>query len=265
MWVLDHSKVGEGPPSLTAFDIQQQEVVHRFEFPYELAGGGSMLADFWVDSFREIVYIADGSIHDSNPALIVYDVHEKKGRRVLQDHESMKHENFRTAVGDQELKTLFFLPLQVAVDSIALSPDDDTLYYGAMTGSKMYRIDTKTLRDPFLKPETYAGAVSMHGKKPNTDGIVADGFGNLYLTAIEHSAIYRMDPEGKLEVLARDEKLLSWPSGLHLSADGESLLVAASQLHLVLAEGAGSVASHRPYRILEIPLPSVFDDEALSP
>ena len=59
LWVLDHGDYGDESPSLTAFAIGTREVVHRFEFPCDVAGWGSMLNDFWVDSERELIYIAD--------------------------------------------------------------------------------------------------------------------------------------------------------------------------------------------------------------
>ena len=158
-------------------------------------------------------------------------------------------------VQDHYIK-VFGIPLQVAVDSIALSADGSTLYFGPMTGSRMYRIDTESLRDSRLDRAELASRVQEHGPKPSTDGIAADSEGNLYLTAIEHSAIWVMRSDGSLQVLAQDPELLSWPDGVHLSPDERWLYVTASELQHVLGADLDDLPTQRPFRILRIPLPS---------
>ncbi len=255
LWVLDHGDFGSETPSLTAFDIASREMVHRVEFPKDVANWGSMLNDFWVDDEREIVYIADTSAYDFDPALIVYDIPSKGATRFLEDHPSVKPEDHHMVVQNRYIK-VFGMPLQVAVDSIALSTDGSTLYFGPMTGSRMYRIDTASLRDPRLDRAELASRVQEHGPKPSTDGITADSEGNLYLTAIEHDAIWVMRPDGSLQVLAQDPELLSWPDGVHLSPDERYFYVTASELQHVLGADLDALPTQRPFRILRIPLPS---------
>ena len=254
LWVLDHGDFGAETPSLTAFDITSREMVHRFEFPKEIANWGSMLNDFWVDDQREVVYIADTSAYDFDPALIVYDLTSKGATRFLQDDTSVKPEDHHMVVQDRYIR-IFGIPLRVAVDSIALSTDGSTLYYGPMTGSRMYRIDTDSLRDPSLDRAVLASRVQEYGPKPSTDGIAADSQGNLYLTAIEHDAIWVMRSDGSLRVLAQDPELLSWPDGLALSPDERWLYVTASELQHVLGANLEALPTQRPFRILRIPVP----------
>ncbi len=149
LWVLDHGDFGKETPSLTAFDIASRVMVHRVEFPKDIANWGSMLNDFWVDDEREIVYIADTSAYDLDPALIVYDIASQGATRLLEDDVSVKPEDHHMVVQGRYIK-VFGIPLRVAVDSIALSADGSTLYFGPMTGSRMYRIDTESLRDASL-------------------------------------------------------------------------------------------------------------------
>jgi len=255
LWVLDHGDFGKETPSLTAFDLTTREMVHRVEFPKDIANWGSMLNDFWVDDEREVVYIADTSVYDFDPALIVYDIASKGATRFLEDHPSVKAEDHHMVVQGRFIK-VYGKPLQIAVDSIALSADGSMLYYGPLTGSRMYRIDTASLRDPSLDEETLASRVQEHGFKPSTDGIAADSVGNLYLTAIEHDAIWVMRPDGSLHVLAQDPELLSWPDGVHLSPDERYLYVTASELQHVLGADLDALPTQRPFRILRIPLPA---------
>lgn len=255
LWVLDHGNFGSETPSLTAFDIASRTMVHRVEFRKEIANWGSMLNDFWVDDEREVVYIADTSAYDFDPALIVYDIASRGATRLLEDHLSVKPEDHHMVVQDRFIK-VFGIPLQVAVDSIALSADGSTLFYGPMTGSRMYRIDTASLRDPDLDEPALASRVQEHGSKPSTDGIAADSKGNLYLTAIEHDAVWVMRPDGSLHVLAQDPELLSWPDGVHLSPDERYLYVTASELQHVLGADLDALPTQRPFRILRIELPT---------
>lgn len=258
LWVLDHGDFGSETPSLTAFDIASREMVHQVEFPKEVANWGSMLNDFWVDDEREIVYIADTSAYDFDPALIVYDIPSQGATRLLDDHHSVKPEDHHMVVQGRFIK-VFGIPLQVAADSIALSADGSTLYFGPMTGSRMYRIDTDSLRDPGLDGAELASRVLEHGSKPSTDGIAADSEGNLYLTAIEHDAVWVMRPDGSLQVLAQDPELLSWPDGVHLSPDERWLYVTASELQHVLGADLDALPTQRPFRILRIELPTEWE------
>ena len=255
LWVLDHGNFGNETPSLTAFDIATREMVHRVEFPKDIANWGSMLNDFWVDDEREVAYIADTSAYDFDPALIVYDIASQGATRFLEDDVSVKPEDHHMVVQGLYIK-VFGIPLQVAVDSIALSSDGSTLSYGPMTGSRMYRIDTESLRDASFDGLDLASRVEEHGLKPSTDGIAADSKGNLYLTAIEQDAVWLMRPDGSLQVLAQDPELLSWPDGVHLSPDERWLYVTASELQHVLGADLDALPTQRPFRILRIPLPA---------
>ncbi|MCP5066338.1 MAG: hypothetical protein GY946_07190, partial [bacterium] len=250
---LDHGDFGSETPSLTAFDIGSRAVDHPLEPPGDIADRGSMPNDLWAAAEYEVVYIADTSAYDFDPALVVYDIASGSARRVLEDHVSMKPENHHMVVQGRFMKAVG-MGLKVAVDSIGLSADGTTLYYGPMTGSRLYRIDTASLRDESLDDTALAARVERHGSKPSTDGIAADAAGNLYLTAIEDDAIWIMKPDGSLRVLARDAELLSWPDGVHLSSDGGSLYVSASELQHAMGADLDLLTKQRPFRILRIPL-----------
>jgi sugar lactone lactonase YvrE len=236
LWVLDHGNFGKQKPSLTAFDIGTREVLHRYEMGSKIAGWGSMVNDFWVDAEREVIYIADTSPYRFNPALIVYEVETGRARRLLD----------------------LGLPLQIAVDSIALSTDGERLFFGALTGSSLYSIDTAALRQPHLAADLLAERVRTHVGKPSSDGIVADSEDNLYVTAIEDDAIWGLKTGSEPQVLARSTELLSWPDGLHLTPDGHSLYVTASELQHVIGADLDLLQNQRPFRILKIPLLEVL-------
>jgi sugar lactone lactonase YvrE len=109
--------------------------------------------------------------------------------------------------------------LKVASDGIALSPDGETLYYCPLTSRRLYAVATAYLRDPTLAPEELAAQVRDLGPKPAVDGMVMDDQGRLYLSAFEHNAIMRRLPDGTIEALAQDPRLL-WPDTFAIGPDG---------------------------------------------
>lgn len=251
LWVLDHGDYGDEAPSLTAFDPATRAMVHRIEFEGDVADWGSMTNDFAVDAARGYVYIAETSPFDFSPALVVYDVNAKTARRVLEEHASVESEDHHVVVQGRFMKA-FGLPLQLGVDTIALSPDGEWLYYGPLTGGTLWRISTALLRDPAQDDDALAAKVERYGPKPTTDGAVVGPDGTIYLTAVELDAIAVLRADRTLALLAQDEEKLAWPDGLAVSADGQWLYVTASELHHVIGEDLDDLPEHRPYRILRI-------------
>lgn len=61
------------------------------------------------------------------------------------------------------------------------------------------------------------------------DGLETDETGTIYATAGEQNAILRRRPDGVVETLVHDSRLL-WPDTMSVAADGH-LYVTANQLH----------------------------------
>lgn len=250
LWVLDHGDYGSETPTLTAFDLANDQLVQRFEFPGDVANWGSMLNDLAVDGERGFVYVADTSPFDFDPALIVYDVQARAAWRKLEDHDSVEPEDQHLVVQGRFMKA-FGLPLELAVDSIALSPDGETLIYGPLSGGQLYQVPTAALRDRDADAEAQ---VRVLGPKPITDGITTGPDGTTYLTAIEHDGIAALDPAGTLTWLVQDPARIRWPDGLAVSPDGAWLYMTCSQLHDVIGMDLDELADHGPFRILRLPL-----------
>jgi sugar lactone lactonase YvrE len=254
LWVLDHGDYGDETPSLTAFDLATRDMVHRFEFPEEVAAWGSMVNDFVVDAQRGFVYIAEPGPYTFSPCLIVYDIAKRQARRVLEKEDCVTATDHHLVVRGRFMKA-FGLPLQIGIDSIALSPDGEALYFGPLSGRVVYRVPTSSLRDAALGQEQLAALVEMVGPKPESDGAVMDAKGDLYLTAIEHDAIAVLRGDGRLEALVRNEELLTWPDGLSVGPQGRYLYATVSQLHHVIGEDLDELPKHGPFRIVRVRLP----------
>ena len=83
----------------------------------------------------------------------------------------------------------------------------------------LYRIPTDALADPGLTRTELADTVTEVGRKPLSDGLSADLEGNVYITDVEHSAVHRMDGNGKLTTVVKSPRI-RWADALSFGPDG---------------------------------------------
>jgi len=248
LWALDFANYGRGSPRITAFDLRTGALVDRYEFPASVAGFASMLNDFQVDAAGRYVFIAESSPLLGNPALIVYDSEKKTSRRVLENDRSVRTERLMIAAPGRDMRLPGgLIALRIGVDSIALSRDGVWLYYGPVTGRRLYRIRTTDLLDETLPPAQLAARVEDFADKTLSDGLTTDDAGAIYVSDMEHSAIHRIDKDRTLTTIVRDPRL-RWPDGFSFGPDGW-MYVTCSALQDVLFRSSDEVAAHAPYQI----------------
>jgi sugar lactone lactonase YvrE len=250
LWTLDHAEFGSGHPRLVAFDLDTDEVAHQYDFPPSVAGGGSMLNDLQVSPDGKTIYIAETSPLLHRPALIVYDVDKKESRRLLHNHESVLPQNYVIRTRQREMIIFGLYNMRIGVDSIALDKDGEWLYYGPVSGDRLYRIRSADLRDTSLSPEELAARVEDYAAKTLSDGLTMDTAGNVYLSDMEHDAIVLVTPDRELRTLLKDERL-RWPDGFSFGPDGW-LYITCSSLQYVLFKGQQSRRDHAPYQIFRV-------------
>jgi sugar lactone lactonase YvrE len=256
LWTLDYGNFGLKRPRLFAIDLATGELDREYEFPTSAAPIGSMLNDFRVSSDGKTIYISDPSNIRGKPAIVVVDMDREHpiARRRLVRHHSVEDGPYDVFVDGEAVKFGPILP-RYGVDGLALDAAEQYLYYASLNTGELYRVRTDDLRyevNQLLDGELGA-RVEKVADVTMTDGMAADGAGNVYLTDMEHSAIVRVDAGGQLAVVARDPRL-RWPDGLAWGPDG-ALYVTASSLHLVLPElirGRDDIAEHAPYNILKL-------------
>jgi sugar lactone lactonase YvrE len=109
--------------------------------------------------------------------------------------------------------------VEFSADGIELSGDGKYLYWQAIKGDTLYRIETAALsgKDAQAKVEPY-------GLNGVNDGLlIARGSNRMLLTSVEHDAIKMRDldqgPDAPLETLVHDERL-RWPDTFSQGPDG---------------------------------------------
>ena len=127
---LDHKNLGEVPPTAYFFELETQNLVHKFEFPPEIADKGSMLNDFVVSKDENFLFIADIGILTGKPSIITLNTQTWKATKSLVAHESTKAKENPKNFTINGIPV--HIPFKVGVDSIALSADGNTLYFGAI-------------------------------------------------------------------------------------------------------------------------------------
>jgi sugar lactone lactonase YvrE len=257
LWTLDFANFGRGQPRLVAFDLATNKVVHQYEFPAEIAGLFSMLNDLQIDPKGEKIYIAETSPVIHKPALIVYDTVTRTSRRLLEGHHSVAAGNYIIQAPGRDMILFGIATLRIPVDSIALDKRGEWLYYGPVTGDRMYRIAARYLNDTSLGPAELAAKIEDFGPKTLSDGLTMDVEDNIYISDMEHSAILTLGPDRQLKTLIKDARL-RWPDGFSFGPDGW-LYVTCSSLHHVLFTSAAHVRANAPYQIFRFkPGPTGF-------
>jgi len=250
LWALDMGFVaGEaeapaGGQKIVVYELGTGRVVKRIALDAVADRKGSFLNDIAVDEARKIAYISDSGLRsapDNLAGIIVADFSTGASRRVLHRHPAVLPEP-GTKVIAHGAEVWAGNPLTLGINGIALSPDAGTLYWTVTTGTHAFSIRTDMLRNASAGEQAVASAIKTIGDVGgNTDGIVTDSRGRLYITDVTRNGIVRFDPKTHaMTVLATDEGI-SWPDTPAITPDGH-LVFTASQLnqHFAGAVKAGA-------------------------
>ncbi|WP_020505504.1 L-dopachrome tautomerase-related protein [Lamprocystis purpurea] len=256
LWVLDNG-LGDPPlmphqtPKLLAFALADGKPVYRYDFPPETGPAGSFLNDLAVDDARGFVYIADVGGSQS-PALVVLDLNQRRSRRFTASPALQAEDVDLVVEGrvigprgeDGKVK-----PARIALNPITLSADGETLFFGAMNGETWYQVPARLLREG-ATDAVIAAAITKAGPKPVSDGAATDAAGHHYFTDLGSNAITVLGPDGRLETLVQDDRLL-WPDALSFGEPGW-LYIAVNQLHRAPFLNGGVEGAVPPFRIMRV-------------
>jgi sugar lactone lactonase YvrE len=246
LWTIDHGNHGLRTARIVAIDLDTNTVIREQSLSPDVAPAGSFLQDLQVSADGNTIVIADASFWRKSPAIIVYDVETGEARRVLESHPSVSAENYMIRNGDREMEFIGgIVALRGGIDGIALGPE--WLYFGALSGSGLYRVRLRDLRDRSLPPGQLANRVERYSDKPLSDGFSLDVDGNVYITDIEHSSIFVVSPERELKTLIQS-KDVRWADALSFGPEGY-LYLADSALSELILQSREHIDTNGPYRI----------------
>ncbi|GAB3023763.1 SMP-30/gluconolactonase/LRE family protein [Spirosoma pulveris] len=187
---------------------------------------GVVKANSLVDDVRitpSHIYLTDAGA----PALIVLDRQSGRGRRILEDDDSVTDMRPILAEG-QILRYPNGEEVRIHADQLEVSPDGRYLYFQPASGL-MSRIDTFFVNDVTLPPADVAKQVQLFVDTPGTGGTTIDADGNMYLSDINLSRILKITPDGKTSVLIADPRLI-WVGSMWID-DAGFLWLPAGQLN----------------------------------
>jgi len=268
LWVLDTGSplfqpTKIGGPKLVCIDLGTDTVVQTIVFPRETALETTYLNDVRFDLRRGeagIAYITDSADSGEN-GIIVVDLATEDSWRRLRDHASTKAEvppDLLLMVEgrpflEQESADAEPQPVAMGSDGIAISADGARLWYCPLASRHWYSVATDALVDRDLDDDAVAATVVDEGDKGSAgDGLETDDAGNLYATAGEQNAVLRRRPDGTIETVLHDPRLL-WPDTMSVAADGH-LYVTANQLHRQARYAGGVDQREYPYLLVRTPI-----------
>jgi sugar lactone lactonase YvrE len=246
LWTIDHGNHGTRTARMLAFDLDSGDLIHDQTFDKSIAPIGSFLQDIQVSADGRTVVIADASFWRKSPALIVYDIGTASARRVLEQHESVSAESY--VIRNHGNKMSFIggiVTLRGGVDGLALT--DEWLYFGAINASGLYRIPLNQLTNPKNSDAQLAARTERYSNKPLSDGLSVDKEDNVYITDIEHGAIFRVAKDREPRTLIRSRRI-RWADALSYGPDGW-LYIADSALYDVVLQPRDHIRAQGPYKI----------------
>lgn len=265
LWILDTGSpmfrpTRPGGPKLVCVDLRTDAVVRTILVGPDAALPTTYLNDVRFDlriGAEGFAYITDSS--DAGPnGIVVVDLATGEAWRRLHEHPSTEAERPPAFLPVVEGRVFLErpadgppVPVLMGADGIAISADGSRLHYCPLASRRWYSVPTAELRDRTLEDRLVAARVVDEGDKGGvSDGLETDDQGRLYLTSVEHDAILRRLPDGTVETVVHDPRLL-WPDTLAVAADGH-LYVTANQLHRQAKYQGGEDLRRHPYALFRV-------------
>lgn len=193
-----------GKPMLYEFDLTTNKLANSWGFDKEIAPKKSYLNDVRIDDAANKAYITDSGLG----GIVILDMATGKSIRILDKHPSTKAESVVLSVEKKPFLVKGAAP-KIHSDGIALDPEENRLYWHALTGYHLYSVPTDVLRGD-VSESAVEEKVSNMGVTPAPDGMIFDKNGNLYMADLERNAVSYRTPKGDMKILIQDERI-KWP------------------------------------------------------
>jgi sugar lactone lactonase YvrE len=241
-------KVYNNSAKVVKFDLNTNQIVRTYRFPGTI-DNSSYLNDIRVDTKRQMAYLTNSG----TGGIVILDLKSGNSRQVLQSHKSVHPDpHVKFIIDGHELKKQG-QPVAFQSDGIALSPDREYLYYKTIGDKKLNRIKTAALLDSTLSGQQLAGAVEDLGEIANTDGMIFDDKGNLYLGDPTTYSMIQVTPDLKPHTWIKSDQLI-WPDTYSISKDGY-MYITTSQIQRQPDYNDGVNKRTSPYMVFKARLP----------
>jgi len=253
LWVVDAAGIGlssvyQQSNKVVKINLATNKIERIYRFPQNVAGPDVYLNDIRIDNKNGYAYMTSSS----GGGIVILNITTGQSRFVLGNHPSVKSDAaYHFSPEGTELFKGDGSALKVNSDGIALTPDNQWLYYKPLTDDKLYRVSTALLRDFSIPMQTIADSVKDLGHFVTTDGMIFDKAGNLYLGDLEKSSIVKITSGLKMQTLVTDKTRLIWPDSYSISSDGY-LYISASQIQLMPWFHKNGDKIQRPFKIFRL-------------
>lgn len=228
LWILDLAK-----KQFVIWDTKNNKLNKIIKVSSDVLTKASFLQDFVLDEKRNRAIIADMTQGDlkskPEPAFVVVDTKTGISKRFAQGHKSMM----------PDFEGGF------ALNPIAIDPEFNWIYYGAIHGKKVYRVPASS----FDSEINVIKNIKEYSAKSYSDGIAADKNQNVYITDIEKQAIGVSNKNG-YKIIAKLPENQTWPDGLAIANDGY-VYATVNQLDKTAALNNGKEEGTAPYLIVK--------------
>ncbi|KKC48863.1 L-dopachrome tautomerase-related protein [Paenibacillus sp. D9] len=262
LWVLDtgapnFSEPIKGGAKLVAVDLNTNTIRSVFTFTEDVVLPTTYLNDVRFD-FRVgksgYAYITDSSTRGPG-AIIVVDLETGYAWRRLNGANSTSPDLFFLPKVEGEIlmnrnKDGSTSPFRLASDGIAISPDGKILYFCPLSSRQLYSISTEVLRDRTIPDMNVQDHVKYGGEKGASDGMFTGAKGTLYVGDYENNSIRKILPNGIMETIAHDPRIL-WPDTFAIGPD-QYLYFTVNQLHRQARFHYGYDLRQKPYSLLRM-------------
>ncbi|WP_415326822.1 L-dopachrome tautomerase-related protein [Chryseobacterium sp. MMS23-Vi53] len=253
LWVVDAAGIGLGKvyqhsSKVVKINLANNKIEKIYRFPENVVSEDVYINDIRVDNENGFAYLTNSN----TGGIVVLNTQTGESRLVLANSSSVKSDpNYHFSPLGTELKKDDGSLLKVNSDGIALTPDNQYLYYKPLTDNRLYRIKTDLLRDFKTDEAVLNKSVEDLGKFITTDGMIFDKKGNLYLGDLEKNSIVKITPDLKMQMIVKDDEKLIWPDSYSISDDGY-LYISNSQIQLMPWFHKGKERFKKPFKVFRI-------------
>lgn len=253
LWVVDAAGIGLGKvyqnsAKVLKINLANDQIEKIYRFPENVVGEDVYINDIRVDNKNGFAYLTNSN----TGGIVVLNIKNGESRLVLANTPAVKSDpSYHFSPLGTELKKGDGSLLKVNSDGIALTPDNQYLYFKPLTDNKLYRIKTDLLRDFKTSENVLNKSVEDLGKFITTDGMIFDKNGNLYLGDLEKNSIVKITPDLKMHTIVKDDDKLIWPDSYSISDDGY-LYISNSQIQLMPWFHDGKEQFKKPFKVFRI-------------